>query len=384
MTSNDINTIFSIIIAIIVLYMLYLIYNHLQHDHRVLSHFASDVETNYIDGHDINELILELKNNITNIHKQYIYLKGLFPKKSEITNKVFEALAKLYDEDIVRLNVKISKLIINTDTMQYNEIINLIIILNKEISDINKLFSPFTNVTIRNVVYPLLDLHSGFKSSEQNNSMKPYPRVAGHAKILYGSKGILYKTMEKSNNEYFIYKLGGSKYSSFFGSHTPKFLGKEKNYLKLEDVTSDYIQPHVMDIKVGSRKQAKDHKYRFFSIKGYTDKEYISAEINELDTNDDIILNQFKKFLSKCENKNLVITNWINKLKKMKEELKYIYLNLAGTSLIFIYDKYGKNSRCDVYMIDFARVSISDVPDTNVINAVNKLIVLFETLLSNQ
>jgi len=63
-----------------------------------------------------------------------------------------------------------------------------------------------------------------------------FPCVAGHGNILYGTDGTLYKIMNKSNNEYLIYKHGVLKYSLFFDLFVPKFYGKRKNMLKLQDL----------------------------------------------------------------------------------------------------------------------------------------------------
>jgi hypothetical protein len=228
-------------------------------------------------------------------------------------------------------------------------------------------------------------LESDTKNTETNelptiNKIYPlFPTVAGHGNIMYAESGKLYKLMDKSYNEYDIYKLGRLNYPLFFESFVPKLFGRVCNMLKLEDLTFKYTKPHVIDIKVGSRKANKVHTCKYFSIKGYTDSELFTFNPKRIFSSDDEIHTQFNNFLSKCSNKVPVISKWVSKLKTMSHQLKNINLKLAGISLVLIYDESDKEDG-SVHMVDFSRVSPSETYDSEVAFAIDKLIILFEEL----
>lgn len=217
------------------------------------------------------------------------------------------------------------------------------------------------------------------QESSSDFSMQLFPCVAGHGNILCGTDGTLYKIMDKSDNEYYIYKYGGTNYRSFFESFVPRLFERKQNLLKLQDVTYNFIKPHVMDIKVGGRKRNKIHTCKFFTIKGYTESNNFSFNPSQIINNTEKSL-QLNNFLSKCKNKTNVINNWISKLKIMNQQLNTINLKLSGISLIFIYDEYEKENE-NIYMVDFTRVSQSDTYDSEVIKAIENLIISFEELL---
>ena len=214
---------------------------------------------------------------------------------------------------------------------------------------------------------------------------RSFPSVAGHGNIVYGSSGSLYKIMRKSDNEYHMYQYLRTRHQTFCDRFVPKLLGTERNMLKLEDVTYNYVKPHVMDIKIGSRKRGKRHTCRDFSIKGYTDSE--TYEFNpKVNMAEEDTVRHLVNFLSKCPDKTYP-TAWIASLTTIASYLKTIDLNFAGMSIMLLYDESPTTAATTVerngtvYLVDFNRAERTTTHDEAAVVALESLISLFKSIV---
>ena len=208
---------------------------------------------------------------------------------------------------------------------------------------------------------------------------KIFPKISGHSEITYGEEGTIYKKMSQNNNEYIIYNYLNEKYKNFASEYIPKIITVIGNKLQLIDISYNYKDAYMMDIKIGSRKM-KPHTSKYFTVKGYTNDKMFNFDKKKFMTNEETKI-IFQNFLSKTKSVNKIINIWINKLTDLKNNLKKINLKLTGISLILIYD--GENTIedskeiCNLYIIDFAKAKIIDNSiyyDNDVFIAIEKII----------
>jgi len=215
-------------------------------------------------------------------------------------------------------------------------------------------------------------------------TIRIFPRIAGRSYIIYGqTSGIICKRMEKSDNEFVIYNYISEHYDKFLKKYVPKLYGKNNDMLLLEDLTYNYNNPNVMDVKIGARKR-KSHTSGFFSIRGYTNSHDYKFDPDEYLTSESTI-NHIKNFMEAGgENRDKikqVLLKWIIKLSELANDLFEINLKFDGVSLIFIYD--DDCSKCDVNVVDFSRVKLIDTNDQMTISAVTNLIKILSELTDN-
>lgn len=239
----------------------------------------------------------------------------------------------------------------------------------------------------------------------ENENIRIFPRIAGRSYIIYGqTSGIICKRMDKNENEFVIYNYINEHYDKFLKKYVPKLYGKNNDMLLLEDLTYNYNNPNIMDVKIGARKR-KSHTSGYFSIRGYTNSEDYKFDPDEY-LAPEITIEHIKNFITQPihtaqmvhtaheiqvdesnttqieENKiKQVLLKWIMKLSDLANDLFEVKLKFDGVSLIFIYD--DDCNKCDVNMVDFSRVELNETNDQSTIAAVTNLIKILSDLVNS-